>query len=145
MAKSVASKKESGNSATSASAAVTRAGSLKPASNERHTLGEAVNIAFAKYNKVTPGKLKAIDCFLVYVMAVGVIQFVYACLVGTDPFNSFLAGFLSCIGTFVLTVSLRMQAKEDMIMYPESTPKRAFADYILCNAILHIWVLNFMG
>eukprot|EP01134_Creolimax_fragrantissima_P006385 CFRG6385T1 len=108
-------------------------------------LGSAVSQAFAKYSKSTPGKLKAIDAFLVYVMATGVIQFAYACIVGTDPFNSFLAGFLSCIGTFVLTVGLRMQAKDDLVKFPESTPKRAFADWIFCNAILHLWVLNFMG
>lgn len=33
----------------------------------------------------------------------------YAKLVGTFPFNSFLAGFFCCVGTFVLTLALRMK------------------------------------
>lgn len=44
-----------------------------------------------------------IDAFLVYVAATGVVQVIYCGLVGTFPFNSFLAGFMSCIGMFVLT------------------------------------------
>ena len=31
------------------------------------------------------------------------LQFVYLLLVGSFPFNSFLAGFFSCVGFFVLT------------------------------------------
>lgn len=38
-----------------------------------------------------------------YVAATAIVQFVYCCLVGTFPFNSFLAGFMSCVGMFVLT------------------------------------------
>ena len=33
------------------------------------------------------------------------LQFIYMLLVGTFPFNSFLAGFLCCCGFFVLTGS----------------------------------------
>jgi hypothetical protein len=48
--------------------------------------------------------------------------------------------------TFVLpAVSLRMQAKEHNPDFPESPPKRALADYLLCNFILLLWVWNFMG
>jgi len=31
------------------------------------------------------------------------VQFIYMLLVGTFPFNSFLAGFFCCVGFFVLT------------------------------------------
>lgn len=44
-----------------------------------------------------------IDAYLVYIFFTGVIQFVYCVVVGRFPFNSFLAGFLSCVGSFVLT------------------------------------------
>ena len=37
------------------------------------------------------------------------LQFVYCCLVGTFPFNAFLSGFISCVGSFVLGVCLRLQ------------------------------------
>jgi oligosaccharyltransferase complex subunit epsilon len=55
---------------------------------------------FTEYNK-SPKKLRIIDAFLIWALLTGVIQFIYVCLVGTFPFNSFLAGFISTIGTFV--------------------------------------------
>ena len=54
------------------------------------------------YSKTTPTKLKLIDSYLFYIFLTGVIQFVYCCLVGTFPFNSFLSGFISSVGSFVL-------------------------------------------
>ena len=54
------------------------------------------------YSKTTPTKLKLIDSYLFYIFLTGVVQFVYCCLVGTFPFNSFLSGFISCVGSFVL-------------------------------------------
>jgi oligosaccharyltransferase complex subunit epsilon len=33
----------------------------------------------------------------------GIVQFVYCALVGTFPFNAFLSGFISTVGSFVLT------------------------------------------
>ncbi|KAH9367996.1 hypothetical protein HPB48_010101 [Haemaphysalis longicornis] len=38
------------------------------------------------------------------------LQFVYCCIVGTFPFNSFLSGFITCVASFVLGVCLRLQA-----------------------------------
>jgi oligosaccharyltransferase complex subunit epsilon len=43
-----------------------------------------------------------IDAFLVFLMYVGAVQFVYSCLTGGYPFNSFLAGFSAAVGQFVL-------------------------------------------
>lgn len=57
---------------------------------------------YEDYVKTTPAKLKLVDAYLVYILLTGVIQFVYCCLVGTFPFNSFLSGFISCVGSFVL-------------------------------------------
>lgn len=54
------------------------------------------------YVQSTPKKLKIIDAYLLYIMLTGIIQFVYCCLVGTFPFNSFLSGFISSVGSFVL-------------------------------------------
>ena len=56
-----------------------------------------------EYNVRTPQKLKLVDAYLAYIMATGIIQFLYCLLVGTFPFNSFLSGFISCVGSFVLT------------------------------------------
>ncbi len=56
----------------------------------------------SEYKSGTPVKLKLVDAYLTYVMLTGIIQFAYCLLVGTFPFNSFLAGFISCVGCFIL-------------------------------------------
>lgn len=57
---------------------------------------------WASYRDDTPKKLKLVDAYLAYIMATGIIQFLYCCLVGTFPFNSFLSGFISTVASFVL-------------------------------------------
>lgn len=54
------------------------------------------------YTQKTSNRLKIIDAYMFYILLTGIIQFVYCCLVGTFPFNSFLSGFISCVGSFVL-------------------------------------------
>ena len=54
------------------------------------------------YRSKTPTKLKLVDAYLAYILLTGIVQFVYCALVGTFPFNSFLSGFISCVGCFVL-------------------------------------------
>ena len=55
-----------------------------------------------EYQITTPKKLKLIDAYLVYVLLTGIVQFAYCLLVGTFPFNSFLSGFISTVGCFIL-------------------------------------------
>lgn len=62
---------------------------------------------YSEYQQSTSGRLKLIDAYLFYVLLTGIVQFVYCCLVGTFPFNSFLAGFISCVASFVLAGELR--------------------------------------
>ena len=62
-----------------------------------------------EYTHNTPKRLKIIDAYLTYVFLTGVIQFLYCCMVGTFPFNAFLSGFISCVGSFILGVCLRLQ------------------------------------
>lgn len=57
---------------------------------------------YDEYVNHTPKKLKIVDAYLLYIVLTGVTQFVYCCLVGTFPFNSFLSGFISTISCFVL-------------------------------------------
>eukprot|EP01027_Heterolobosea_sp_BB2_P001321 GEZU01002022.1.p1 GENE.GEZU01002022.1~~GEZU01002022.1.p1 ORF type:complete len:130 (-),score=36.41 GEZU01002022.1:22-372(-) len=112
---------------------------------EEPTLLNIASEFFKQYNK-TPRRLKVIDVFLVYILLTGIIQFVYCALVGTFPFNSFLAGFISCIGLFVLTVSLRMQVNPlNKDQFKGITLERAFADYVLCAILLFFVAINFMG
>ena len=66
------------------------------------SLKSVLSKCYDEYVNNTPKKLKIVDAYLTYIMLTGIMQFVYCCLVGTFPFNSFLSGFISCIGSFVL-------------------------------------------
>ncbi|KAK7881821.1 hypothetical protein WMY93_030230 [Mugilogobius chulae] len=62
-----------------------------------------------EYTTTTPTRLKVVDAYLLYILLTGALQFLYCLLVGTFPFNSFLSGFISCVGSFILAVCLRIQ------------------------------------
>ncbi|KAG0453908.1 hypothetical protein HPP92_025212 [Vanilla planifolia] len=64
---------------------------------------------------------------------------------GILPFNSFLSGVLSCVGTAVLTVCLRIQVNKENKEFKDLPPERAFADFVLCNLVLHLVIMNFLG
>jgi len=65
-------------------------------------LQTAANDLWKSYWHNTPNSVLIIDAFLVFLMYVGAVQFVYACLTGGYPFNSFLGGFAAAVGQFVL-------------------------------------------
>ena len=56
-----------------------------------------------EYKKSATTQTQIVDLFLVFILMTGVLQFLYCVLVGSFPFNSFLSGFLSCVGMFALT------------------------------------------
>nr|CAG4642220.1 EOG090X0KAT [Eurycercus lamellatus] len=101
---------------------------------------------YEDYAKSTPTKLKLVDAYLLYILLTGVIQFLYCCLVGTFPFNSFLSGFISCVGSFVLAACLRLQVNPaNKGQFEQISPERAFADFIFAHLVLHLTVMNFIG
>jgi len=109
-------------------------------------LSTATHELWKSYRSNTPNSLLIIDAFLVFLMYVGAVQFVYACLTGGYPFNSFLAGFSAAVGQFVLTASLRSQVdKANRSEFPEVSPERAFADFVFGSIVLHFFVVNFVG
>ncbi|GFQ01159.1 dolichyl-diphosphooligosaccharide--protein glycosyltransferase subunit dad1 [Phtheirospermum japonicum] len=93
----------------------------------------------------TPSNLKIIDIYIVFAIVTALIQVVYMAIVGSFPFNSFLSGVLSCVGTAVLAVSLRIQVNKENKEFKDLPPERAFADFILCNLVLHLVITNFLG
>jgi len=110
------------------------------------TLGSVVQKFLTEYGNQTPKKLKIVDAYLVYILLTGVVQFAYCCLVGTFPFNSFLSGFISSVGSFVLAVCLRIQVNpENKSLFSGISPERAFADFIFAHLLLHLVVMNFLG
>ncbi|KAK9454343.1 DAD family-domain-containing protein [Dipodascopsis uninucleata] len=94
----------------------------------------------------TPQRLKIVDSFLVFLVVVGVLQFVYCILVGNYPFNAFLSGFAITVGQFVLAASLRIQANtSNSGEFKSVSPERAFADFIFGSLILHFFAYNFIN
>ncbi|CAG8526518.1 19324_t:CDS:2 [Rhizophagus irregularis] len=95
---------------------------------EKSDLGEKFSSAIEKlwksYQKETAQNLKLIDAYLVFILFSGIFQFTYCVIVGTFPYNAFLSGFISCVGSFVLA---------------------AFADFVFSNILLHFFVVNFIG
>ncbi|EPE04766.1 dad family protein [Ophiostoma piceae UAMH 11346] len=98
------------------------------------------------YLKATPQRTKLLDAFMAFLVAVGVLQFLYCVLAGNYPFNAFLSGFSSTVGQFVLTASLRIQTTDtNKSDFPAVSPERAFADYVVCSLILHFFCINFIN
>ncbi|CAG2108293.1 unnamed protein product [Medioppia subpectinata] len=101
---------------------------------------------YEEYSAKTSNRLKIIDAYLLYILLTGVIQFLYCCLVGTFPFNSFLSGFISTVASFVLGVCLRLQTNpQNKYEFRELSQERAFADFIFAHVVLHLVVINFIG
>lgn len=93
----------------------------------------------------TPTNLKIIDLYVIFAISTALIQVVYMAVVGSFPFNSFLSGVLSCVGTAVLAVCLRIQVNKENKEFKDLPPERAFADFVLCNVVLHLVIMNFLG
>merc|ERR1719433_1948097 len=92
------------------------------------------------YKKKTSKTVKIVDTFLLFAMVTGALQVVYMVLVGTTfPFNSFLSGFLSCLGFFVLLMSFRIQITNPTQF--RVSEERAFVDFVVLNVVLHFVVL----
>ncbi|KAL7792919.1 oligosaccharyl transferase [Trichoderma ceciliae] len=101
---------------------------------------------YQHYMDETPQRTKLIDVFLAFITVVGALQFLYCILAGNYPFNAFLSGFGATVGQFVLTISLRIQtAAANKSDFPEISPERAFADYVVCSLILHFFCINFIN
>ncbi|EHK15695.1 oligosaccharyl transferase [Trichoderma virens Gv29-8] len=144
-------------SSTTAAGSVPAAAAPVPAPVSTPVSAPAAKSAPANWDKVlqniyqyymneTPQRTKLIDVFLVFIAVVGALQFLYCILAGNYPFNAFLSGFGATVGQFVLTISLRIQtAAANKSDFPEVSPERAFADYVVCSLILHFFCVNFIN
>mmetsp|Transcript_10983 Transcript_10983/g.12059 ORF Transcript_10983/g.12059 Transcript_10983/m.12059 type:complete len:114 (-) Transcript_10983:85-426(-) len=111
------------------------------------SLFSIVSTFVEQYSKNTIRRLKLIDVYLTYIVLTGIVQFVYCMMVGTFPKNSFLSGFISCVGSFCLAVALRMQVNPSNKFERNLniSPERAFADFIGASLLFHFVVLSFIG
>eukprot|EP00890_Picochlorum_soloecismus_P001755 jgi/Picsp_1/2580/NSC_00811-R1_dolichyl-diphosphooligosaccharide--protein glycosyltransferase subunit dad1 len=108
----------------------------------RLPIGEIRKTLANKYTK-TPIKIKVLDAFAATALTTALLQFLYALLVGSFPFNAFLAGFFSCIGSFVLTLCLRLQISEGYVA--SKSQERAFVDYVLAMTTLFLAAWCYIG
>ncbi|KAF7138863.1 dolichyl-diphosphooligosaccharide--protein glycosyltransferase subunit DAD1 isoform X2 [Rhododendron vialii] len=111
------------------------------ATKDAQALFQSLRSAYA----ATPTNLKIIDLYVMFAVFTAVIQVVYMAIVGSFPFNSFLSGVLSGVGTAVLAVCLRIQVNKENKEFKDLPPERAFADFVLCNLVLHLVIMNFLG
>ncbi|KAL6468102.1 dolichyl-diphosphooligosaccharide--protein glycosyltransferase subunit dad1 [Colossoma macropomum] len=111
-----------------------------------HSVVAVISRFLEEYRSSTSNKLKVIDAYLLYILLTGAFQFLYCLLVGTFPFNSFLSGFISSVGSFILAVCLRIQINpQNKGDFLSVSPERAFADFLFAHTVLHLVVVNFIG
>ncbi|KAL2154329.1 hypothetical protein VTH82DRAFT_3005 [Thermothelomyces myriococcoides] len=133
-------------SSAAPSAAATHSKATRPGAGATPTWDRIVQNVLTHYLDTTPQRTKLLDAFMAFLVAVGVLQFLYCVLAGNYPFNAFLSGFAATVGQFVLTASLRIQTTEaNKNDFPVVSPERAFADYIVCSLILHFFCVNFIN
>ncbi|CAZ85406.1 unnamed protein product [Tuber melanosporum] len=132
-----------------ASAALSSSSPAPKSHTSHNALSDPLSILgdiFSNYSQSTPQRTKLIDAFLGFLVVMGVLQFVYCVVAGNYPFNAFLAGFSATVGQFVLTASLRIQSNPaNKSEFSSVSPERAFADYVFCSVILHLFCTNFIN
>ncbi|KAF1742567.1 hypothetical protein MXB_924 [Myxobolus squamalis] len=107
---------------------------------------QEVVVLWKKYFETTEPKLLLIDSYLLIVLLIGVINFVYCILFMPKPFHIFISSFISCVGSFVLGVCLRMQLDpHSEKSFPEVSHRKALFDFVLSHAVLHAVVISYIG
>ncbi|QLQ79700.1 hypothetical protein HG537_0C03480 [Torulaspora globosa] len=106
---------------------------------------DAFNVSLKAYwdQVKKDNRLKLIDIFCVFLVVVAFVQTSFMVLIrDTFPFNAFLAGFIVCVGQFVLLMSLRLQLVSP---FDGISKNRAFGEFVLASLILHFISLHFIN
>ncbi|KAJ1964418.1 oligosaccharyltransferase complex subunit epsilon [Dipsacomyces acuminosporus] len=106
---------------------------------------DIVSKLVSDYVDETPQRLKVVDAYMVFCVATGLAQFAYCVLVGTFPYNAFLAGFGSAVACFVFAANLRIKTNPKNASQFSGSAESAFAEFVFCHVILHFIVANFLG
>ncbi|KAF4309778.1 putative dad family protein [Botryosphaeria dothidea] len=131
--------------ATSSTGAVGSSSSSSSKANSNDAAAIANNV-WRNYVNKTDQRTKLLDVFMVFLVAVGALQFLYCVIGGNFPFNAFLSGFSATVGQFVLTASLRIQTNpENKNEFGSISHERAFADFVFGSFILHFFCVNFIN
>ena len=111
---------------------------------EIKNLIELIEIFYENYKETNSQKLRLIDTFILFSLAIFGVQFIYVFFNGLDPMNSFLSGIMACIGTAILLVCLRLHVNPATKL-PTDSPEKVFAEYLIASFILYFVCVNFMG
>uniref|UniRef100_A0A4X2LWR8 Dolichyl-diphosphooligosaccharide--protein glycosyltransferase subunit DAD1 n=1 Tax=Vombatus ursinus TaxID=29139 RepID=A0A4X2LWR8_VOMUR len=99
-----------------------------------------------QYMSTTLQCLKLLDAYLLYILLTRALQLSYCLLLRTFPFNSLLSGFMSCVGSFILAVCLRIEINpQNKGDFQGISPERAFTDFLFASAILHLVVMKLVS
>lgn len=63
-----------------------------PSGTQGQKLQSSLNTLVQNYQNTVPGRVKLIDCFLLFLIISGVTQFAYRILVTSHPYNAFVGG-----------------------------------------------------
>lgn len=109
------------------------------------SLNEVAETVTRNYLRESNTRTRLIDLLILSLVVVFSLQVGYVVVGGSSfPFNSFLSGLLSAGGSLILAVALRVQLT-NRHMFADIKPERAFADFLVAMAVLHIAVFNFLG
>ena len=71
---------------------------------EIKNLIELIETFYENYKETNSQKLRLIDTFILFSLAIFGVQFIYVFFNGLDPMNSFLSGIMACIGTAIFVL-----------------------------------------
>ena len=94
------------------------------------------------YHTTTPKKAKVIDVYLLFTVLSGILVFVYGVLTSAVPYHSFLAGFMSTIGSFALGFNLRCQIVDPSL---NISAEKSLAQFLICHVFLFTGIANFIA
>jgi oligosaccharyltransferase complex subunit epsilon len=58
----------------------------------KQQLQNSFNSLISNYTSTTPPRIKLIDCFLLFLVVTGILEFAYRVLVTSHPFHAFAGG-----------------------------------------------------
>eukprot|EP00892_Ulva_mutabilis_P004453 jgi/Ulvmu1/237/UM001_0241.1 len=109
------------------------------------SLAHVLNTLWKQYNASASSKVKVVDVYGAFCIATAVILHGYMSVLGSFPFNSYLAALFTCIGGGVLAGCLRMQLDTTNKDFRALAPERAYADFILAHLVLLFIAWNYIG
>lgn len=88
-------------------------------------------------------RLRLIDIMCLFMVLVAILESLFMIIIRDNfPFNAFLAGFIICVGQFVLLISLRLQLVDK---FDGIGKNRAFGEFIIASLVLHFITLHFIN